>query len=144
MTQLEALQQALAVEHEAAYYYGFAGGRAAGLGVATLEESLFEGLLAHRKRRDSMEGLIRRLRAAPVSARLAYPADPTTAAAIRSLIRDVEDRCLAAYAGVVTESAAGSPARRLGVAAMTEAAVRGLRFGATARPLPGLVSGLSD
>jgi hypothetical protein len=144
MTNLEALQQALVVEQEAAYFFGLAGGRAAGLGAVGLERSLYEGLLAHRARRDEVEALIRRLGSTPGTGLLAYPADPTTVAAIRSLIRDVEDRCVAAYAGVVTESEAGSPTRRLGVAAMTEAAVRGLRFGATARPLPGLLSGLTD
>lgn len=134
MSQLDALQAALAGEHAALYALGVAGGHLHGdryLAVSALYD-------AHRDRRDRLTDLIRAADADPAPAEPAYdlPSPVTTPAAATALIRLVEHRLTTIYADLV-ESAEDAPVRTLAIQALIATAREATRWGAPPTPLPG-------
>ncbi len=135
---VEAAQRVLAAEHAALYAYGVAGGVLdAGSAESTLAGA---GYAAHRSRRDRLEQAIRDLDADPVAAEPGYalPGAVTDAGAATRLARQVEDRCAIAYAGLV--AAATDELRGAAIGWLTDAATRGLGWGAGPTAFPGLTS----
>jgi len=122
VTLVEALQSALAVEHQAVYGYGVVGGRTARL----VRQRAGQSLDAHRLRRDA---LARELQArqetptpAPVGYPLPFPVDTLTAAA--RLAVDIENATAGATWDLVAASAANSRVRRDAVDWLTRTTTR--------------------
>ncbi len=133
---VDAAQRVLAAEHAALYAYGVAGGVLdAGSSESTLAGA---GYAAHRARRDRVEEAVRDLGADPVAAEPGYalPGPVTDAASATRLARQVEDRCAAAYAGLV--AAATDELRGAAIGWLADAATRGLGWGADPSAFPGL------
>lgn len=133
---VEAAQRVLATEHEALYAYGVAGGVVdpASAEAARARDSYD----IHRTRRDRLEDTVRRLGAEPVAAAPGYslPAPVAGAASSARLAVRVEDRCGASYAELVASSA--GPLRRVAIGWLSDAATRGLAWGARPTAFPGL------
>jgi Domain of unknown function (DUF4439) len=136
MSQLEALQAALAGEHASLYAVGVAGGKLNGSGL-TATQALYA---AHRDRRDRLAELIADTGEKPVAAEPAYdlPAAVTNAATAAALIRLVEQRLAAVY-GDLVEAAETAPVRTLGVQALVAAAREHVRWGGRPTAFPGAV-----
>ncbi|WP_122817114.1 DUF4439 domain-containing protein [Nocardioides pantholopis] len=143
-TELEALQQTLAAEHAAVHVLGVLGAQTSRSATPALASAVGAAYAAHRGRRDQLVSVVRAAGGTPVGAEPAYrlPEDLGTtgdpAAAVTREARRVEADCAATYAwlvGTTTEH------RAWAVTALTDAAVRGLGFGATAETLPGVTSG---
>ncbi|SDC62592.1 DUF4439 domain-containing protein [Nocardioides lianchengensis] len=137
MSDVEVLQTVLAAEHAAVYVVGALGAQTSASAQPALYGALRDAYVAHRDRRDELVDRLLRLDAAPVPAAAAYelPADLGTVAAVTARARELEAGCAATY-GFLVGSTSGA-LRRWGVGALTDAAVRGLAFGAAAEPLPG-------
>lgn len=136
MSQLDALQAALAGEHASLYAVGVAGGRLRGTRF-TAAQTLYA---AHRDRRDRLADLITGLGEHPVAAEAAYdlPGPVTNPNTATALIRLVEQRLAAVY-GDLVEAAETAPVRALGVQALIAAAREQVRWGGTAQAFPGSV-----
>ena len=137
MTELDALQTALAGEHAAVYLYGALGGRTSVSATPLLAKAVVEAYTAHRARRDLLTAAVIDLDAEPVAAEAAYdvprldsPRDVERAAV------DVERGCAATYAYLVANTSGAQ--RRLAIAALNDAAVRELAFRGTPETFPGL------
>ncbi|MBA3233263.1 MAG: DUF4439 domain-containing protein [Propionibacteriales bacterium] len=135
----DALQASLAAEHAAVFGYGVVGGRIVGVAPASFWQGLAVASYdAHRDLRDRLVTTISRLGGTPVSAEPAYDL-PTRVDNLRScqqLARMVESRCAAVHAAAVAVTV---PARRSLVAkALSESAVRGVRWEARVAALPGI------
>ena len=141
MTAAKAAEQALAIEHEAVYAYGVVGG-VLEPGSAESGRAL-DGYEAHRARRDRLEDVIQELGGEPVPAEPGYvlPAPVTDASSAARLARRVEDRSAVAYAQLVGTSA-GS-VRADAVDWLSDAATRGLSWGAAPTAFPGLKTATS-
>jgi hypothetical protein len=135
MTDLEALQAALAAEHAIIYGYGVAGARLTGKAEALATASI----RVQRERRDTLSGLVTAAGATPVAAAPAYrtPFPVTGATTARRLAAALETGGTGAAWDLVAASAPDSPARRLAVAWLSDAAVRIARWGEPVPPLPG-------
>ncbi len=137
MSEVAALQDCLAAEHEALYAYGVVGGvlsavqRPAEFAYATASYA------AHRARRDTLTNLIVKLGAAPPPAHAVYamPFTITTALQCRRFARLVERRTAAVYCSAVSTTTGVT--RGLLAAAVTDAAVRELRWGGEVQAFPG-------
>ncbi len=129
-------QDALAAEHAAVYAYGVVGGILDPTSV--LSTPVREAYAAHEARRDRLEMLVRGLGVDPVAARPGYtlPQQVTGAASAARLAVRVEDSCAVAYAAVVATST--GDLRRGAVDWLTDAATRGLDWGAAPVAFPGL------
>ncbi|HYO41060.1 MAG TPA: ferritin-like domain-containing protein [Nocardioidaceae bacterium] len=138
MTPLEALQQALAGEHAAVYVYGVLGGRVSASAEPELAARLTSAYTLHRGRRDHLTGRVRAQGEQPVAAQVSYrlPGPARTAAQLVDAARVTERRCAAVYAAAVAGTSGAD--RRWAVDALTDAAVRGLSFGGSAEPFPGV------
>jgi len=134
--ELEAAERALAIEHEAVYAYGVVGG-VLDPGTAEAGRAL-DGYEAHRARRDRLEDVIQELGGEPVPADPGYvlPAPVTDASSAARLARRVEDRSAVAYAQLVGSSV--GVLREVAVGWLTDAATRGLSWGAAPTAFPGL------
>ena len=132
----KAAEQALAIEHEAVYAYGVVGG-VLEPGSAEAGRAL-EGYEAHRTRRDRLEDVIQELGGEPVPAKPGYvlPAPVTDVASAARLARRVEDRCAVAYAQLVGSTV--GVVRADAVDWLSDAATRGLSWGAAPTAFPGL------
>ena len=110
MTLVDALQAALAVEHQAVYGYGVIGGRTARALQQRAEQSLDE----HRLRRDALSRELQSRHVTPTPAAVGYqlpfPVDSSTAAA--RLAVDLENATAGATWDLVAASAANSSVRR--------------------------------
>jgi hypothetical protein len=91
VTGLDALEAALAVEHQVIYGYGVVGAHVRG----RLEVSASAALAAHEQRRDRLAGQVRR-----------DGGQPTTAAMAYALPMTVDDQATAAALGARLEAAA--------------------------------------
>ncbi|MCX4513621.1 ferritin-like domain-containing protein [Streptomyces sp. NBC_01619] len=134
MSTLNAVQAVLAAEHAAVYGYGVVGGRA---GEDRRPEAK-AAYSAHLVRRDAWERTVRDLGGNPVAAQAAYAlpfAVPDAAAAVR-LAAVLEDRVAGVYSDLVR--AAEGPLRRQAADALSEAAVRAVRWRGTGVAFPGL------
>jgi Domain of unknown function (DUF4439) len=138
VTPLESLQAALAGEHAAIFAYGVLGGRLAASQAPSTEAALTSAYAVHRSRRDQLHQMVRALGGQPVAAAPAYDVEgpAQTAPQIVRKARELESRCAEVYAQAVG-STVGAP-RKWAVDALTDAAVRGLWFGATPQAFPGL------
>lgn len=133
----EALQQGLAAEHAAVWVYGVIGGQTSEADDAQLFELVSNAYRAHRGRRDQLVGAIARAGVEPVASEVGYEVgyvDSESGARVVAL--EVERRCASAYAQVVAATTGAH--RRFAVAALTDAAVRGLGFGGTPEAWPGI------
>jgi hypothetical protein len=135
MTDLTALQAALAGEHATVYAYGVAG---AHLRDARRRAAL-QARDAHLARRDRLTDLVIAAGEQPVAAEPAYalPEPVEDAAGARRLAATVEERLAATYADLV--AAADGDLRSLAATALQEAAVRAATWrGHSVGPFPGL------
>ncbi len=126
----------LAGEHAAVYAYGVLGGRlAAG---SALQRQAGDGYVTHRTRRDEVSSMLEALGASPVAAEPGYllPIPVDTAPQARRVARLVEDRCAVLYAQVVATAVGRT--RAYAADSLIDAATRGLSWGATPVPLPGV------
>ena len=137
MTELDALQTALAGEHAAVYVYGALGGRTSATSTPLLATAVTEAYTTHRARRDLLTAAVIDLDGEPVAAEAAYevprldsPRDVERAAV------DLERACAAAYAYLVASTTDAD--RRLAITALNDAAVRELAFRGTPETFPGL------
>lgn len=137
MTPLQALQTTLAAEHAAVYVYGALGAQTSESAQPRLFALLQDAYAVHRGRRDHLVGRIRDLGGRPAAAAPAYelPARLDTPAAVNARARRLEADCATTY-GFLVGSVRGE-IRRWAITALTDAAVRGLAFGAQPDPLPG-------
>lgn len=137
MSRVEALQTVLAAEHAAVYVYGALGAQTSRTAQPTLYAALQGAYVVHRDRRDLLVADLHALDASPVPAAPAYelPAELGTVDAVTARARDLESGCATSYAFLVGSSTAEQ--RRWAVEALTDAAVRGLAFGAEPEVLPG-------
>ncbi|HEX6447438.1 MAG TPA: ferritin-like domain-containing protein [Streptosporangiales bacterium] len=131
---VDALQAALAREHEAVYGYGEVGARLSGTDRTTASAYLAD----HRQARDRLEALIRARHATPVGPRPAYalPLAVQDAHTARALGARIERATAGAYAGLV--AAATGSVRREAALAMQDCARRQARWIRTVDALPGL------
>ena len=139
MTARAALQGCLAAEHAAVYGYGVLGGVLAGHPAATGERALAaEGYAAHRARRDTLTDLLVKSDVDPVAAEPAYevPFRVVDVADCRRLGQHLERRSGATYSSAVAQTV--DDTRRLLAGALTDAAVREVRWGAEPRAFPGV------
>jgi len=136
MSELDALQVALAAEHAAVYVYGALGGRTSQSATPDLFAAVSKAYEAHRARRDELTAAVLDLAAEPVAADPAYelPRLDTPGQVERAALA-VERACAATYAFVVENSTAER--RRSAIGALNEAAVRELVFRGTPEMFPG-------
>lgn len=134
MSDLEALQTALAAEHATIYGYGVAG---AVLRGADRRYAL-SGLSFHQRVRDQLTALITARHASPVVAEPAYrlPMPVTDHASARALAAHLEQGGAGSQWDLVAASTAGGHVRSLAIGWLTAAAVRGAHWGAR-QALPG-------
>jgi len=139
MTVVDALQAALAVEHQAIYGYGLAAARLAGKPYTAALAALTDA----QSRRDRLVDLLRQRGVTPTPAAPAYvpPAPVTDASTATALCLRLEHAAEGAAWDLVAAASAGDDARRLGVTWLGVAASRAARWagaGAPAEPaLPG-------
>ena len=135
MSEVAALQAALAGEHACVFGYGVAGGVLTG----DEEEPARAAFDTHRRRRDDLARLLRDSGTEPVAALPGYalPLPVRTAAEARELAGLLEARQAVLLADLV--AAAGSSALRETAARwLADAAVRGAAWSGAVTALPGL------
>lgn len=137
MSTVDALQRTLAAEHAAVWIYGLLGGRTSRSAAPDLYARIEEAYLVHRARRDELGDALAALGEVPVAAGATYesPGRTDTAARVVAAARAVEHACTETYAALVAESVGDH--RRWAVAALADAAVRELGFGAAPDAFPG-------
>lgn len=129
-----ALQDTLAAEHAAVWVYALLGGRASE--SETVFEELQEAYRVHRERRDQLLAEIAARGAQPVAAEVGYDVPvASTLPRIIDLARRTEMRCAATYADLVARTEGRH--RAWGIEALTDAAVRQLRFRGSPEIFPG-------
>lgn len=138
---LDVLQAALAAEHAALHVYGVLGGRLSAYDDASATATLALVTAAyalHRGRRDQLRTMVRGLAGDPVAAEVGYTlrTPALTQEQIREEARLVESACADVFARAVAGTV--EDARQWASDALTDAAVRGLGFGAAPEAYPGL------
>ena len=136
MTQLEALQAALAGEHAALYGVGVAGGKLSGArfrGATDLYEQ-------HRSNRDQLSALVVAAGETPVAAEPAYdlPQAVTNAATAAALVLLIERRVAAVY-GDLVEAAEQPAVRSFAIESLLSAASTQIAWGGAPVAFPGAV-----
>ncbi|NEA36746.1 ferritin-like domain-containing protein [Streptomyces sp. SID13031] len=136
MTQVEALQAALAGEHAALYGVGVAGGKLSGAKFQAANE-LYE---QHRRQRDKLADLLTAAGETPVAAEPAYdlPMAVTTAQTAASLILVIERRLAAVY-GDLVENAEEAPVRALAIQNLLTTSSAQVSWGSAPVAFPGAV-----
>jgi hypothetical protein len=137
MTVIDALQAALAVEHQIVYGYGLAVAHLAGKPYAAALGALAEA----RSRRDVFSDLLRRRGAVPAPAAPAYvpPAPVTAALSATALCLRLEHAAEGAAWDLVAAAGPGDEVRALGVKWLGAAAVNAAHWaGASAAAEPSL------
>lgn len=138
MSAVAGLQDCLAAEHAAVYGYGVLGGVLAGDRRATADQTLAaQGYVAHRARRDALTQLLVGLEVHPVVAEPAYtvPFRVVDTADCRRLGRHIEHQTAAVYSVAVARTTGTN--RRVVARALTDTAVREVRWGGQAQAFPG-------
>ena len=131
MTEVEALQRALATLHQSVYGYGLAG---AHLRTHIARDLALRHLDEERERRDRLAALVQRAGATPAPAAPAYqPPDAVTGreAALHLLVR-LETSASQAALNLVASTTANEPARREAVLWLIDAAATAQTWGALA------------
>lgn len=136
MTQVEALQSALAGEHAALYGVGVAGGKLSGAKFQAANE-LYE---QHRRQRDKLADLLTTAGETPVAAAPAYdlPIVVATAQTATTLIILIERRLAAVYADLV-ENAEQAPVRALAIQTLITTSATQVSWGGAPVAFPGAV-----
>lgn len=136
MTQLEALQAALAGEHAALYGVGVAGGKLSGARFKAATDAYER----HRDTRDHLSALVVAAGETPVAAEPAYdlPQVVTNAATAAALILLIERRLAAVY-GDLVEAAEQPAVRALAIKSLLAAASAQLAWGGAPVAFPGAV-----
>jgi hypothetical protein len=137
MSELDALQQTLAGEHAAVWVYGVLGGQASRRRQPRLYADVTAAYGVHRARRDQLIRTVTDLGGEPVASEVGYgiPADLGSTAAVAATALGVEQRCAATYAALVAQTVDAH--RRWAVTALTDAAIRQLRFRGSPEIFPG-------
>jgi hypothetical protein len=137
MSDVEALQTALAAEHAAVFVLGTLGGRASRSAMPSLSDAITAAYAAHRARRDQLTAEITDSGSEPVAAEAAYdvPSGLVRADRIARVALDTERACATTYGWLVANTTGEQRSRA--VAALTESAVRELAFGGRPADLPG-------
>ncbi|MFF1816801.1 ferritin-like domain-containing protein [Kribbella sp. NPDC058245] len=136
MTELEALQAALAGEHAALYGVGVAGGKLSGAKFKAATDTFDR----HRDNRDQLSALITAAGETPVAAEPAYdlPSPVTNAVSASALILGIERRLAAVY-GDLVEAAEQPPVRQLAIDQLLATASAQVVWGGAPIALPGAV-----
>jgi hypothetical protein len=136
MTQLEALQAALAGEHAALYGVGVAGGKLSGARFRAATDSYEQ----HRSNRDQLSALVVAAGETPVAADPAYdlPQAVTNAATATALILLIERRLAAVY-GDLVEAAEQPAVRSFAIESLLSAASAQIAWGGAPVAFPGAV-----
>ncbi|CAI9419482.1 ferritin-like domain-containing protein [Nocardioides sp. T2.26MG-1] len=136
MTEVDALQVALAAEHAAVYVYGAIGGRTSRSATPALATAVTAAYDAHRARRDQLTAAVLDLDAEPVAAEPAYelPRLDNPDQLARGALH-VERACARTYVYLVASTT--DERRRSAIGALNEAAVRELVFRGTPEIFPG-------
>ncbi len=133
----DALQHALAVEHQVVYGYGIVGAHVGDrAGNATIRshtltpDQALQRLEEHEKLRDRISSLLLRLHQRPAPAAVAYalPFPVTDAVAARKLAQSLEQSVAGAAYDVIAVSGTGSAERTLMVGSLAAAADWGGRW----------------
>lgn len=134
MSDLDALQAALAAEHATIYGYGVAGAILRGGDRAYAVDAL----TAHLRLRDRLTALITARHAKPVAAQPAYrlPLPVIDRASARELAAHLEQGGAGAQWDIIAASPRASHVRSLAIGWLSDAAVRTARWGAK-QALPG-------
>ena len=138
MSELEALQVALAAEHAAVHVYGVLGAQTSRAAQPALSASLQDAYAQHRARRDRVIAAVHDLGGTPVGPEAAYdlPERLDDPVAVTRRAREIERAAAETYAFVVASTTGVRRARA--IVDLTDAAVRALAFGARPVTLPGL------
>jgi hypothetical protein len=132
----EALQATLAAEHAAVWVYGVLGGQTSRSEAPGLYDDVLTAYRLHRGRRDLLTGLIARSGAEPVAAEVGYELGPVgSPARVMAAALGVEQRCAVTYADLVARTTGRR--RAWAIRALTDAAVRQLRFRGSPETFPG-------
>lgn len=129
-----ALQEALAAEHAAVWIFALLGGQ------ASEDDRLFADMRdayeVHRARRDDLVATLTKLGETPVASEIGYRVPETaTRARVLAVARRTEDRCAARYADLVART--DGERRAWAIEALTDAAIRQLRFRGSPEIFPG-------
>jgi len=137
MNGTEALQATLGAEHAAVFVYGVVGGRLAASTNPQLGRLVEAAYEAHLRRRDELRTMVAGRGATPRPAALSYAVPPGRSPGVLTAVaRRTEVRCAETYAQLVGSTT--GEARRFGIDALTDAALRQLDFGAPPSAYPGL------
>lgn len=136
MNALASLQGTLAAEHAAVWVYDVLGGQTSRSEAAALYDELYAAYRAHRRRRDQLISVIAADGAEPVAAEVGYRlGDVSSVGLARAAARLVEERCAATYSDLVAHTEGDR--RGWAIRALTDAAVRQLRFRGSPETFPG-------
>jgi len=137
VSDVQALQTALAAEHAAVYVLGELGGRTSQSANPQLFGTISAAFAAHRVRRDELTTAITDLDAEPVAAEAAYdvPSGLARAERITRVARETEQACATTYAWLVANTV--DEMRRWAITALNETAVRVLTLRGTPEMFPG-------
>jgi hypothetical protein len=137
VTTLDALQVALAGEHAALYVYGVLGARTSASGSPQLYADVSDAYEIHRTRRDHLTALVLEAGGTPVASEPAYeiPGRVGTPSTVSSTALGLERRTASTYTWLVANTVGVQ--RRWAIDALTDAAVRGLRFRGSPEIFPG-------
>jgi len=130
VSQVPRLQAALAAEHAAVFGYGAVGARLAG--SARAEAAAADA--AHRARRDAVAAVLTGLGEVPGAAERAYtlPFPVTSGPAALRLAVLLEERVASTWRAALPDTT--GPVRRAALAALTDCAVRAVRWRQRATP----------
>lgn len=125
MTEIEAMQRALAGEHAVIFGYDMVGAKV----PAPLQPTVQAAQQTHENRRDTLAARLRQRGAQPVAAEAAYrlPLAVTGEHSALTLARTLENRCAAQWRFVLASSADRS-VRSLAAAALSAGAVQATRW----------------
>lgn len=139
MSELAALQTALAAEHAAVYVLGVLGAQTSQSASPTLFATVSQAYAEHRGRRDHLVRTVTDLGASPVASEVAYdvPADLGTPQAVTRRALRLERDCAETYAYLVASTT--GELRAWALRALQAAAVRQLAFGGRPEEFPGRV-----
>jgi hypothetical protein len=134
---LDGLQTTLAGEHAAVWVYGVLGGQTSRSKDPTLYAAVSAAYRIHRGRRDHLVRTVIDHDGEPVASEAGYqlPNDVSTPALVAAAALVTEQRCAATYADLVARTT--TALRGWAIGALTDAAVRQLRFRGSPETFPG-------
>ncbi|MCD4534617.1 ferritin-like domain-containing protein [Nocardioides sp. cx-169] len=141
MSELSALQTALAAEHAAVYVLGVLGGQTSQSASPRLFAAVTDAYVVHRGLRDQLVRTIEDLGGDPVGAEVSYavPGDLGTPEGVARRALRLERDCAATYAYLVASTS--DELRAWALRALQATAVRELAFGGSPEDFPGRTDG---